>query len=306
MAVGERRPTMAPSTVKARIGRRPKAMAWSLAGTGLAGVLAIALLTVGVSSPAYATRIPKIKHPAPPTDVTVQLAGQSAEVSWGPPISDGGSPITGYSVSVGSGRRALSCTTTTATTCTVAGLMDGRQYSAKVRAVNSVGDSKAAASSPFTPGLSPNCGDLTAGADLEYCDFHDASFNGLDLAGADFWGAKLGGSTFTNTDLAGALFGGNTQAQSDLTEVDFSNDNMTGANLDETYLYNNGFWDTNLTDASFDGATVLVDSFTDVNLTGADLENANLLQFLEFSDSICPDGTSSDNDGGTCVGDLAT
>ena len=144
---------------------------------------------------------------------------------------------------------------------------------------------------------------LVPGAIFEYCPLNQENtmFAGLDLAGADFWGAKLVGENFTGTDLAGALFGGDTQAQADLTGVDFSGANLMGATLDGTYLYTSGFDGANLTDASFAGATLIFVDFSNANLTGSDLSQADLLQYLSWSNTTCPDGTNSDGDGDTCA-----
>lgn len=268
----------------------------------LSGVVAFAIATLGLNPTAYArTRPPK--KPGPPTGVTAQAIDQGAVVSWGPPASNGGSPITGYSVQVGEGSRMVTCTTTTSTTCTVHGLMDGRTYRGKVRAINAVGQGKASKSAKFTPGQSPDCAKLVPGANLEYCNLENVNLAGLDLAGADFWGAKLVDQSFAGSDLAGALFGGDTQAQADLTGVNFSDANLMEATLDDTYLYTTGFDDANLTDTSFIDAIMIYNSFSGANLTGASLDEA-VLQFPSWSDTTCPDGTNSDSDGGTCVNNL--
>lgn len=260
---------------------------------------------VGLSPPTYVST-PRTKKPGAPRSVSVQPTDQGAIVSWSPPASAGTSPITGYSVKVGEGRWTETCTTTTATTCTVTGLMDGRTYRARVRAVSLVGEGTASESAAFVPGQSPDCDNLVPGADLAYCSFTSGkvSLAGLDLAGADFWGAKLVGVDFTGSDLAGALFGGDTEAQADLTSVDFSGADLTGATLDDTYLYSVAFDGADVADASFTGATLIFNDFTGADLTGASLDQADLLQFPVWSNTICPDGTNSDDDGGTCANDL--
>ncbi len=283
----------------------PSVAARRVLGIGLSGVVAIAIVSVGLSPSAYARTV-RPKKPGPASGVTAQPIDQGAVVSWVPPASNGGSPITGYLVQVGDSTRAESCTTSTATTCTVTGLMDGRQYRAKVRAVNAVGQGSAVLSAKFTPGQSPDCYNLVPGANLEYCPLNQEHVNlaGLDLAGADFWGAKLVGADFAGSDLAGALFGGNTQAQADLTSVIFSGANLTGATLDGTYLYTSGFDGATLIDTSFAGATLIFVDFSGANLTGSDLSQADLFQYLSWSDTTCPDGTNSDSDGGTCAHNL--
>jgi uncharacterized protein YjbI with pentapeptide repeats len=56
----------------------------------------------------------------------------------------------------------------------------------------------------------------------------------------------------------------------------------------------------NLQDANLHGADL-----TGANLTGADLTGANLhgadLTGVIWSNTTCPDGTNSNNDGGTCA-----
>ena len=245
-----------------------------------------------------------MKKPGPPTSVVAKPVAQGAVVSWGPPLSDGGSPVTGYSVTVGLRSHLATCATTGSTTCTISGLRDGRKVHAKVRAVNGVGTSQAAQSGTFTPGLSPDCANLTPGANLQYCDFRDASFDGLNLAGADLWGANIVGASFGGADLVGTLFGGDTLAQSDLTTVNFSNADMEDAILGNTYIYSTSFDGADLTNASFDGATLIFVGFSDANLTGSDIGQAELLQNIDWSNTICPDGTNSDSDGDTCINNL--
>jgi hypothetical protein len=287
------------------IPQRSSVAARRVLGIVLSGAVTVAIVGVGLSPSAYARTV-RLKKPGAVTGVTAQPIDQGAVVTWGPPASDGGSQITGYLVQVGDDTRTVTCTTTTATTCTVTGLMDGRQHRAKVRAINAVGQGKVSLSGKFTPGQSPDCSNLVPGANLEYCPLNqeDVSLAGLDLAGADFWGAKLEGENFTGADLAGALFGGNTQAQADLSSAIFSGANLTGATLDGTYLYTTTFNGANLTDASFAGATLIFVNFSDANLTGSDLNQADLLQSPSWSDTICPDGTNSDSDGNTCADNL--
>ena len=61
-----------------------------------------------------------------------------------------------------------------------------------------------------------------------------------------------------------------------LANSDLTGANLTGANLTNASLYN-----ANLTNA---------------NLTGANVSG------VQWQHTTCPDGTNSDNNGGTCVG----
>jgi hypothetical protein len=74
--------------------------------------------------------------PGAPTGVTVDAGNGEATVSWQPPASDGGTPITGYIVTANSGE---SCTTKGELRCTVPALNNGFIYTFTVKARNAAG-----------------------------------------------------------------------------------------------------------------------------------------------------------------------
>lgn len=104
---------------------------------GVPVLLAVSVLTVAASVPA-AAQVPRIKKPSAPTAVTADPLGGGATVSWSAPASDGGSPITAYSVKASHGGQT--CGTTGVTTCTLSGLTNGHRYILRVRAVNASGE----------------------------------------------------------------------------------------------------------------------------------------------------------------------
>ena len=85
-----------------------------------------------------------------PTAVTAIAGNASAIVSWAPPASNGGAPITAYKVTASPG--GANVTTKGAALATVGGLTNGTAYTFTVTATNSAGTSSAsAASGPATP-----------------------------------------------------------------------------------------------------------------------------------------------------------
>ena len=75
--------------------------------------------------------------PQPPANFTATPGNAQATISWTAPTNTGGSPITGYTATASVGGQ--SCTTTTATSCTISGLANGTTYYVSVTATNAVG-----------------------------------------------------------------------------------------------------------------------------------------------------------------------
>ena len=98
--------------------------------------------------------------PGQPTNVSATAGNGSATVTWTAPASNGGSPITSYTVTPFIGTTAQTTTTITgsppATTATVTGLTNGTAYTFTVTATNSVGTGLASSpSSAVTPAAAP-------------------------------------------------------------------------------------------------------------------------------------------------------
>lgn len=100
--------------------------ATNAAGTGPAGTAA--------------TSVRPRHTPGAPTNVSVTPGRRSVQVSFSPPRSNGGSPITSYTArctSTNGGKTGMR--TLTRRTITVAGLTPGKRYTCQVRATNSAG-----------------------------------------------------------------------------------------------------------------------------------------------------------------------
>jgi len=134
----------------------------------------------------------------------------------------------------------------------------------------------------------PDCSAIGPNSNLTGCDL-----SGQDLSGADLSGTNLGLANLSGADLSGADLSGTV-----LNDADLSGANLSGANLTGAML---GVVD--LSDANLSGAILDHVWLADSDLTGANLSDADLTE-VRWVNITCPDGTNSDNNGGTCVGHL--
>jgi hypothetical protein len=98
---------------------------------------------------------PATTAPGAPTSVTATAGNAQATVGWTAPSSDGGSSITGYTVTSSPDNLTVSASGT-ATSAIVTGLTNGTTYTFTVTATNTVGTGLASApSNSVTPGTVP-------------------------------------------------------------------------------------------------------------------------------------------------------
>ena len=99
--------------------------------------------------PTTTTTLPPATAPGTPSNASAVAGNATATVSWTAPVSNGGSAITGYTVTSNPG--VLTCSTST-TSCVVTGLTNATAYTFTVTATNTVGTSSASApSNSVTP-----------------------------------------------------------------------------------------------------------------------------------------------------------
>ncbi|RYE42381.1 MAG: IPTL-CTERM sorting domain-containing protein [Hyphomicrobiales bacterium] len=98
--------------------------------------------------------------PSSPAGLQVVAGDSAASVTWTAPVSDNGSPVTGYVVSASPAQAGLPVRTCTAippgTECVVSGLANGTGYVFTVTATNALGESAASASALATPQVIAN------------------------------------------------------------------------------------------------------------------------------------------------------
>ncbi len=98
--------------------------------------------------------------PSAPTGVTATAGDTTADVTWTPPTSNGGSAITTYTVTANPGPASATVTgSPPATSATVTGLLNGVAYTFTVTATNAVGTGPASdPSNSVTPSTGGQCG----------------------------------------------------------------------------------------------------------------------------------------------------
>jgi uncharacterized protein YjbI with pentapeptide repeats len=163
-------------------------------------------------------------------------------------------------------------------------------------------------------------------ADLEGCDFAHQVLAKEDIEGANFTDADLDGTNLGQSNLDYANFTDANFTDARVTNVRLRSAKLVGANITGADL--TGAFLVNLSSGGITGTAgalphhwKLVDGYLigpDANLRGADLDGANLtradlkgahlrgadLTGVTWDNTTCPDGTNSNNDGGTCANDL--
>jgi len=125
--------------------------------------------THGEGNNAIAGPITPAGAPSAPRTVKATAANQSITVEWSAPLSDGGAPITSYSVyhsRAAGGPWTLHAANITTLATTVTGLTNGIPHWVRVTANNRTGESAPAAAGPVTPFTIPDAPrSLNAAAD---------------------------------------------------------------------------------------------------------------------------------------------
>ena len=138
-----------------------------------------------------------------------------------------------------------------------------------------------------------NCGTSLRGCNLKGGDLTGANLAGQNLSGANLSGIDLQGANLAGANLAGANLKDASLAGANLAGADLAGDNLMGA----------GLRNANLSNANLQGSNLKGDDLTGANLHGAATKGANLSGVI-WSNTVCPDGTGSNLDAGTCTNNL--
>jgi len=136
---------------------------------------------------------------------------------------------------------------------------------------------------------------VTLNTDCPGCDlsWYGPSNSG-HFMGIDFSYANLSGASMRNLDVQYTDF-----SYANLIGTDFSSDMPS-----ETKLHGVIFVGADLKWADFSDTYIIQVDFTDANLEGADFMSSPEIERCIWSNTICPDGTNSDDNGGTCINNL--
>jgi uncharacterized protein YjbI with pentapeptide repeats len=122
---------------------------------------------------------------------------------------------------------------------------------------------------------------VCGGNSLQGCNLKAVDFQNISLDGANLQGSNLLRAQLENASLIGA--------------------DLQGANLNDTQLQNYAQLEgANMEGTNLHGANLTGANLTAANLTGANMHGATLTGAV-WSNTTCPDGTNSSNDGGTCA-----
>ena len=127
------------------------------------------------------------------------------------------------------------------------------------------------------------------------------------------WINRAINNDFSYVNLSFADLGSADLRYADLGSADLRSADLRYANLRGAYLSNADLGAANLTNADLRYANLYRADLGAANLTNADLINANLylanlqgaqLHLVSWDNTVCPDGTNSDDNGNTCEDNL--
>lgn len=143
------------------------------------------------------------------------------------------------------------------------------------------------------------------------CYFSDfpEKFKGKDFTNAFIRQLQLMNVDMSDTNFSSSVITGGQFTGSDLSNSDFSNSNVSSTSFQNTTLASTNFTAASAEGTGFQNANLTNGNFTNANFTYADFTGATnmdttTLTGVTWDNTICPDGTNSNDNGNTCVGHL--
>ena len=136
------------------------------------------------------------------------------------------------------------------------------------------------------------------------CSIRDFLYrlNRTDLINVNFNDAILNGQ-LPNENLSGSTFI-HAIVRLNITGANLSGTDLSFANMDGDSAAYANFTGSNMNGVSIPYADLTGAIFTNTNLTGVTGLDSSTLDNVVWSNTICPDGTGSNDHGGTCLGHL--
>ena len=135
--------------------------------------------------------------------------------------------------------------------------------------------------------------------DLSFSNLTYVDLSYADLSYADLRYAQLVGADLSNTDLSNANMYVANLFEADLTGADLAGAELNYVRLDSTILSNADMKYVDLRGSDLNNANLSNVDLSYADLTGAILKNTNLNNVIWY-DTICPDGTNSNDNGNVC------
>jgi hypothetical protein len=149
-----------------------------------------------------------------------------------------------------------------------------------------------------------HCGSTLSTCNLSGANLTNANLSGDNLSSTNLTSATLIGANLSSANLTGAKLSGANLTGANLTGANLSGANLSGVHLTGANLSGANLTNTNLKAANLSGANLRTANLNGANMSEATLSETTTVLGVIWSNTLCPDGSNSNNDGGSCVGHL--
>jgi len=132
-------------------------------------------------------------------------------------------------------------------------------------------------------------------------DHPTSSYANIDFSSMALPVAGLAGADFNGANFSRAILADGSLSNNEWNNDDFNGANFSNARLNQGNFAAADFTGANLTDSYDAGSIFYGANFSNANLTGAYFVGATMTSAV-YSNTTCPNGSNSTNDGGSCAG----